>query len=45
MKRRYCFVCGEEIEDHPDWEPLDTCGKLECDRVAARVEREEESDQ
>jgi hypothetical protein len=31
---RYCFNCGEEIGRYADYDQLDTCGKLKCDRVA-----------
>ncbi len=43
-KMRYCFNCGEELGEYAYHDPLDTCGKRECDRAAregAEQEREE----
>lgn len=43
-KMRHCFFCGEELGVYADHDPLDTCGKAECNREAnnaAREEREE----
>lgn len=33
---RYCFNCGEElgVMKSIDYDPLDTCGKAECEREA-----------
>ena len=51
MKRmRHCFWCGVElgVYDDIDSDPLDTCGKIECEREArneARREREEAHEQ
>jgi hypothetical protein len=47
---RHCFNCGEElgILSSADYEPLDTCGKRECDREARdamAVERAEAHEQ
>ena len=41
MKIRHCFNCGEEIGNYAYYDPLDTCGKLECEREA-RYAREEQ---
>lgn len=40
-KMRHCFFCGEELGVYADWDPLDTCGKAECDREARNAAREE----
>jgi hypothetical protein len=43
-KMRHCFNCGDELGEYADADPLDTCGKVECNReaqAAARQEREE----
>lgn len=43
-KMRRCFNCGAELGVYADWHPLDTCGKLECEREAnnqAAAEREQ----
>jgi hypothetical protein len=40
-KMRHCFYCGEAIGEYVDYDPLDTCGKQECER-AARDLREEQ---
>jgi hypothetical protein len=44
-RMRHCFNCGEEIGVSADYEPLDTCGRSECEREAryAQIEREERS--
>ena len=34
-KMRHCFNCGEELGVYADYDPLDTCGKLECNRAAS----------
>lgn len=44
LKMRHCFYCGDEIGFYADYDPLDTCGKSECERAARdclRQEREE----
>lgn len=44
MKMRHCFNCGEELGVSADHDPLDTCGKKECEREARdqmQAEREE----
>ena len=33
-KMRYCFNCGEELGVSAWYEPLDTCGKWECEGAA-----------
>lgn len=33
-KMRHCFNCGEELGVYADHDPLDTCGKRECERAA-----------
>lgn len=35
-KMRHCFNCGAELGvlSSAEYEPLDTCGKRECDREA-----------
>lgn len=33
-KMRHCFYCGEELGCYADYDPLDTCGKQECNREA-----------
>lgn len=41
---RHCFYCGEELGRYRDYDPLDTCGKTECNReagYAVQAEREE----
>jgi hypothetical protein len=48
-KMRHCFYCGEEIGIFAsiDYDPLDTCGKRECEREAhaeAREQIEEDRD-
>jgi hypothetical protein len=39
-KMRHCFNCGEELGVYADHDPLDNCGKRECIREAAGIERE-----
>lgn len=34
IKMRHCFFCGEELGAYADYDPLDTCGKRECERKA-----------
>lgn len=45
MRKDYRFNCGEEIGEHNQWsDPLDTCGRTECEREARRareIDREE----
>lgn len=43
-KMRHCFNCGAEIGVYADHDPLDDCGKQECQRAvrdAMAEEREE----
>ncbi len=40
-KMRHCFYCGAELGMSAYYEPLDTCGKLECDRAARDAAQEE----
>lgn len=43
-KMRHCFFCGEELGVYADYDPLDSCGKRECERAvrdALEQEREE----
>jgi hypothetical protein len=47
-KMRHCFNCGEELGCYPEYDPLDTCGKLECQReanYARQAERQEAHEQ
>lgn len=47
-KMRHCFNCGEPLGVYADFDPLDTCGKGECNRAASdamREEREQAHDQ
>jgi hypothetical protein len=47
-KMRYCFNCGEELGFSTWSDPLDTCGKPECDREARdamQAERDEAHEQ
>jgi len=40
-RMRFCWQCGEElglIEDR-NYDPMDTCGKRECEREAREAER------
>ena len=46
-KMRHCFFCGEELGCYAEYDPLDTCGKAECDRearYARQAERQEAHD-
>lgn len=40
-KMRRCFNCGEELGYYADYDPLDTCGKRECEREARNAIMEE----
>lgn len=47
-KMRHCFNCGEPIGEYSDYNPLDTCDKIECEYAALEqatydndIEREE----
>lgn len=43
-KMRHCFNCGAELGTYADYDPLDTCGAIECERTARdamQTEREE----
>lgn len=47
-KMLHCFYCGEEIGVYADYDPLDDCGKRECQRAAQDAyaqDREEAHDQ
>lgn len=47
-KMRHCFNCGEELGVYADYDPLDDCGKQECQRAARDAyaeEREEAHEQ
>lgn len=37
---RHCFYCGEELGRYWDKDPLDTCGKAECNREARYADQE-----
>lgn len=43
FKMRYCFVCGTELAvlSSQDFSPNDTCGKIECERVARQEARDD----
>lgn len=43
-KMRHCFYCGEELGISTWDDPLDTCGKPECNR-SARDAREQEREE
>jgi hypothetical protein len=42
-KMRHCFFCGDELGllASCDYDPLDTCGKQECEREARAEAREQ----
>lgn len=40
-KMRHCFNCGAELGVYADYDRLDTCGALECDREARHAMAEE----
>src|SRR5258708_7203900 len=43
-RMRHCFYCGAELGVYANADPLDSCGKPECERAARdeeRAEREE----
>lgn len=45
-KERFCWFCGESlglVEDR-NYEPTDTCGRIECEREA-RAARQAERDE
>jgi hypothetical protein len=47
-KMRHCFNCGAEMGVYADYDPMDTCGAIECNREAAAAEsqrREEAHEQ
>ena len=33
-RMRHCFNCGCKLGYYSDYDPLDTCGKNECEREA-----------
>lgn len=39
-RMRHCFNCGDEIGVYAGYHPLDTCGKLACEREAREEERQ-----
>lgn len=41
---RHCFFCGEELGRYRDYDPLDNCGKSECQREARDAARQERND-
>ncbi len=41
---RHCFYCGKELGRYAWHDPLDTCGKSECDREASYAMREERAE-
>jgi hypothetical protein len=43
-KMRHCFNCGEELGFYADWEPLDSCGRPECEREARSAREAERSE-
>lgn len=43
-KMRHCFYCGEELGVYADYDPLDSCGKAECNREASRAHESERVD-
>lgn len=45
LKMRYCFNCGEELGAYSAYDPLDDCGKQECQRAArdAHAQQREEA--
>lgn len=40
-KMRHCFFCGAELGVYAYHDPLDTCGKAECNREASDAARQE----
>lgn len=40
-KMRHCFNCGAELGVYAYYDPLDTCGALECNREARNAEAAE----
>jgi hypothetical protein len=38
-KMRHCFNCRAELGVYPDYNKIDTCGKIECHRAATRERR------
>jgi hypothetical protein len=43
-KIRHCFSCGAEIGAYADHDRLDTCGSIDCDRVARDILAEERAE-
>ena len=39
-RMRYCFNCGEALGVYKDHDPLDHCGKQECQKEAQYAEQE-----
>ncbi len=37
---RHCFYCGEDLGRYWAQDPLDTCGKAECNREARYADQE-----
>lgn len=47
-KLRHCCCCGKELGVYADYDRLDTCGQLECERMVRDMiseEREEAHEQ
>jgi hypothetical protein len=44
LKMRHCFNCGAELGVSADHDPLDTCGKQDCDRAAMDCMEQERSE-
>jgi hypothetical protein len=43
-KMRHCFNCGKQIGNYSDYDPLDTCGEIECDRAARDATAQERNE-
>ena len=43
-RMRRCFYCGEELGCYAEYDPLDTCGKQECERAARDAIEEERAE-
>lgn len=44
LQMRHCFYCGAELGRYKDFDPLDTCGKSECNREAGAAARQQRQD-
>ena len=40
-RMRYCFNCGSELGCYAEHDPLDNCGRRDCQRAVRDVLREE----